>query len=103
MVTLLTVGYKNFSHYAELEQRTERQKLLQLELYLSGRAKQVYKVLPASAKDTFSRAIESLKKRLQPQQRSTVVESANEEKAENWRICQYLRPRTSGALRDELW
>lgn len=53
---------QKFSHYAELEQWTERQKLLQLELYLSGRAEQVYEVLPASAKDTFSRAIESLKK-----------------------------------------
>ena len=53
-----------FSHY--LEQWTERQKLLQLELYLSGRAQQVYKVLPTSAKDTFSKAVESLKKRLQP-------------------------------------
>ena len=29
---------RKFSHYAELEQWTERQKLLQLELYLSGRA-----------------------------------------------------------------
>ena len=55
-----------FTHYAELEQWTERQKLLQLELYLSGRADQVYKVLPTSAKDTFSKAVESLKKRLQP-------------------------------------
>ena len=58
--------FRKFSHYAELEQWTERQKLLQLVLYLSGRAEQVYEVLPASAKDTFSRAIESLKKRLQP-------------------------------------
>ena len=33
-----------FSHYAELEQWTEQQKLLQFELYLSGRAKQVYEV-----------------------------------------------------------
>ena len=57
---------RKFSHYAELEQWTERQKLLQLELYLSGRAEQVYEVLPASAKDTFPRAVESLKKRLQP-------------------------------------
>ena len=45
---------------------TEQQKLLQLELYLTGRVEQVYEVLPASAKDTFSAAIESLKQRLQP-------------------------------------
>ena len=57
---------RKFFHYAELEQWTERQKLLQLELYLLGRAKQVYEVLPTSAKDTFPRAVESLKKRLQP-------------------------------------
>ena len=57
---------RKFFHYAELEQWTERQKLLQLELYLSGRAEQVYEVLPASAKDTFPSAVESLKKRLQP-------------------------------------
>ena len=74
---------RKFSHYAELEQWTERQKL-QLELYLSGRTKQVYEVLPASAKGTFPRAVESLTKRLQPVANKALVESADEEKAESW-------------------
>ena len=66
---------RKFSHYAELEQWTERQKLLQLELYLSGRAEQVYEVLPASAKDTFPRAVESLKMRLQPDANKALLSS----------------------------
>ena len=36
------------SHYAKLEQWTEHQKLLKLELYLTGRTEQVYEVLPSS-------------------------------------------------------
>ena len=49
--------------------------MLQLELYLSGRAEQVYEVLTTSTKDLFSRAIDSLKKRLQPVANETLLSS----------------------------
>ena len=52
--------------HAELEKWTEREKLLQLELYLSGRAEQLYEVLPAEEKTSFSKAVEALGHRLRP-------------------------------------
>ena len=52
--------------HAELEHWTDREKLLQLELHLSGRAEQIYELLPAEAQATFSAAVESLRQRLHP-------------------------------------
>ena len=53
-------------YFVWLEKWTEREKLLQLELHLSGRAEQLYEVLPAEDKAGFSKAVEALGPRLQP-------------------------------------
>ncbi len=52
--------------HAELEHWTEREKLLQVELHLGGRAEQVYELLPAESRSTFAKAVDSLKRRLNP-------------------------------------
>ena len=52
--------------HAELERWTEREKLLQLELHLVGRAEQLYEVLPDKAKASFSTAVDAPKQRLHP-------------------------------------
>jgi len=57
---------KKLLRHAELEKWTEREKLLQLELHLSGQAEQLYEVLPAEDKAVFSKAVEALGPRLQP-------------------------------------
>ena len=57
---------KKLARHAELERWTKWEKLLQLELYLSGRAEQLYEVLPAEKKTSFSKAVEALGHRLQP-------------------------------------
>ena len=44
----------------------KRQKLLQLELHLKGRPKQVFNVLPKELVVDFSTAVDSLRKRLAP-------------------------------------
>ena len=52
--------------HAELEKWTDRERLLQLEIHLAGRAEQVYEVLMPEGKATFSKAVDALKQRLQP-------------------------------------
>ena len=52
--------------HAELEKWTDRERLLQLEIHLAGRAEQVYEVLTPESKATFSKAVDALKQRLQP-------------------------------------
>lgn len=61
------LGHK-LSRYAELESWTDRQKLLQLELHLVGRAEQTYELLPSESRDTFTKTVESLRKPLHPVQ-----------------------------------
>ena len=56
--------------HTELEKWTEREKLLQLELHLVGRAEQVYKVL---SEESFSKAIDALKLRLQPVRNEALI------------------------------
>ena len=57
---------RKLQRHAELERWTEREKLLQLELHLVGRAEQVYEVLPDENKTTFTEVVDLLKQRLQP-------------------------------------
>ena len=57
---------KKLLRHAELEKWTEREKLLQLELHLSGRAEQLYEVLPVEEKASFAKVVEALGRRLQP-------------------------------------
>ena len=52
--------------HAELKRWTEREKLLQLELHLVGRAELMYEVLPDKAKASFLTAVDALKQRFIP-------------------------------------
>ena len=53
---------RKLEKYAELEQWSDREKLLHLELHLKGRAKQVFNVLPKESVIDFSTAVDSLRK-----------------------------------------
>ncbi len=64
---------RKIQRHAELERWTEREKLLQLELHLTGRAEQIYEVLPLDARTTFQKATDSLKQRLRPVQNDALL------------------------------
>ena len=51
---------RDYWGYAELQGRTDHEKLLQFVLHLTGKAESMYEVLPASQKDTFVRALGAL-------------------------------------------
>ena len=57
---------RRLSRHAELEKWTDREKLLQLEIHLAGRAEQIYEVLTSESKATFPKAVDALKQRLHP-------------------------------------
>ena len=52
--------------HAELLQWSERTKLLQFELHLTGRAEHVYELLSSSVKSSFEEASQALRERLYP-------------------------------------
>ena len=58
---------------AELQRWSGREKLIQFELLLTGKAERVYDVLPEGAKATFKEATEALGKRLSPVRREALV------------------------------
>ena len=64
---------RKLEKYAELEQWSDREKLLQLELRLKGRAEQVFNVLPKESVCDFSTAVDSLRKRLAPVRREALL------------------------------
>ena len=64
---------RKLEKYAELEQWTDREKLLHLELRLKGRAEQVFSVLPKESVCDFSTAVSSLRKRLAPVRREALL------------------------------
>ena len=64
---------RKLEKYAELESWSDREKLVQLELRLKGRAERLYEVLPQESKISFSSALESLKKRLAPARRDALL------------------------------
>ena len=59
--------------HAELQRWTDREKLVQFELHLAGRAERVYEVLPSTSKVSFKAATEALQKRLNPVEREALV------------------------------
>ena len=64
---------RRLERHAELEQWTERQKLIQFELHLAGKAEKVYEVLPNEVKQNFSDASSALQQRLNPVRREALV------------------------------
>jgi len=63
---------KKFDKHSEIGRWSEREKLLQSELHLGGRAEAVYETLPADVKGSFSTAVEALRKRRQPPKRDAL-------------------------------
>ena len=59
--------------FAETHKWSDEEKLVQLELLLSGRADQLYDVLPDKEKATFNDAIEALEKQLLPERREGLM------------------------------
>ena len=59
--------------FAETHKWSDEEKLVQLELLLSGRADQLYDVLPDKEKATFNDAIEALEKQLLPERREALM------------------------------
>ena len=64
---------RRLRRHAELEWWSDRQKLLQFELHLTGKAEQLYDLLPADSKSTFTAATESLKGQLHPVQNEALL------------------------------
>ena len=58
---------------AELYKWTDREKLIQFELLLTGRAEKIYELLSDSVKESFQTATEALHKRLTPVRREALV------------------------------
>ena len=63
---------KKLKKHAEICRWSVREKLLQFELHLVGRAEAVYETLPAEVKGSFTTAVEALRKRLQPPKRDAL-------------------------------
>ena len=58
--------------YAELQRWSARDKLLQFELHLAGKAEGVYAVLPSEDKESFERASKALGEWVQPAKREAL-------------------------------
>ena len=63
---------KKLEKHAEICRWSVREKLLQFELHLVGRAEVVYEALPSEVKGSFTTAVEALRKRLQPPKRDAL-------------------------------
>ena len=63
---------KKLEKYSEIGRWSEREKLLQFELHLVGRAEAVYETIPADVKGSFATAVEALRKSLQPPKRDAL-------------------------------
>ena len=57
---------RKLTKHAELQGWSEREKLLQFELHLVGRAEQIYEVLPGESKSSYAKATKALEDRLKP-------------------------------------
>ena len=64
---------RRLERHAELEQWTDREKLVHLELRLKGRAERLFEILPDEVKRNYSSAVEGLRKRLTPVRREALV------------------------------
>ena len=64
---------RRLERHAELEQWTDREKLVHLELRLKGRAERLFEILPNEVKRNYSSAVEGLRKRLTPVRREALV------------------------------
>ena len=64
---------RRLEKHAELERWSEREKLLQLELRLKGRAERLFEVLSKESKGSFQAVVDGLRKRLAPVRREALV------------------------------
>ena len=66
---------RKLTKHAELQGWSEREKLLQFELHLVGRAEQIYEVLPGESKSSYAKATKALEDRLKPAGRKALSSS----------------------------
>ena len=64
---------RRLERHAELEGWGDREKLLQLELRLKGRAESIFEVLPDESKGSFQAVVDGLGKRLAPVRREALL------------------------------
>ncbi len=64
---------RKLEKHAEVEQWSKREKLLQFESHLTGRAERTYEVLPREVTESFATAVTALKERLSPVRRKALV------------------------------
>ena len=64
---------RKLEKYAELESWSDREKLVQFELRLKGRAERLFDVLPSESKSSFKSAVEGLRKRLAQARRDALL------------------------------
>ena len=64
---------RKLCRYAELQKWTDRDTLLQLELHLTGRAEEIYKILPETVKCLPDSAMSALRERLHPVRNDALV------------------------------
>ena len=64
---------RRLERHAELERWSDREKLLQLELRLKGRAERLFEVLSKESKSSFQAAVDGLRKQLAPVRREALV------------------------------
>ena len=64
---------RKLRRYAELQKWTDRDTLLQLELHLTGRAEEIYEVLPETVKRSPDSAMSALRERLHPVRNDALV------------------------------
>ena len=64
---------RKLEKYAEFENWSEREKLVQPELHLKGQVERLFEVLPKESKSSFSSAVECLKKCLVPARRDALL------------------------------
>ena len=75
---------KKLEKHAELQAWTDREKLLQFELHLTGRAESTYEVLSTELKETYEK---SLMERLQPAHREALASAQLLQRKQRERSC----------------
>ena len=77
-------GLRKLDHHTVLQKWSPREKLLQFELRLTGKAEQIYEVLPADVKKSPDAAIEALRERFHPVRRDALALAQLMHRKQQW-------------------
>ena len=75
---------RKLERHSQLQGWSSRNKLLQFELHLRGRAEQIYEVLPAEDKGSFKKAVRALGNRLKLTGRKALTSAELLTKMHGW-------------------